>query len=99
MFPVPIKISDEEIAQREKKLKIYKNIYDSMTPKERKNMVEMNITRKQRVAMGSGVPLQEVDQFVRLFLSSVKTFGKVAKIQKNLGTNKLLNIIKSHKYK
>ena len=69
-----------------------------MTPKERKNIVDMNMSRKQRVAIGSGVPLLEVDQFVKLFLSSVKTFNKVAKIQKNFGTNKLLNIIKRHSY-
>jgi signal recognition particle subunit SRP54 len=63
---------------REKQLGGMRAIYDSMTPRERKNPDVLDSARRRRVARGAGVNLNEVGQFMKQFESArgmMRAFG------------------------
>ena len=51
----------------------------SMTPKERSNPDLINSSRRQRIAKGSGVPLQEVNRVLKQFETTRKMMHKISK--------------------
>ena len=53
----------------------------SMTPHERANPDKLNISRKKRIAAGSGHQLAEINQFVRQFEEMRKMMHKMSKMQ------------------
>jgi signal recognition particle subunit SRP54 len=54
-------------AQAEKKMVRTEAIINSMTPKERKHPDLIKASRKRRIALGSGVSVQEVNQMIKQF--------------------------------
>jgi signal recognition particle subunit SRP54 len=53
----------------------------SMTPHERANPDKLNMSRKKRIAKGSGHELAEINQFVRQFEEMRKMMHKMSKMQ------------------
>ncbi|MBE6299207.1 MAG: signal recognition particle protein [Bacteroidales bacterium] len=51
----------------------------SMTPKERSNPDLINGSRRQRIAKGSGVPIQEVNRVLKQFETTRKMMHKISK--------------------
>lgn len=60
-------------------LKRQMGIIDSMTPKERRRPDIIDGSRKRRIAVGSGVPLPEVNRLLKQFDQMQKTMKKLAK--------------------
>lgn len=73
----PIKISEEALAQQEKKLKAYKAIIQSMTKEERNNPSIINASRIKRIAKGSGRSEQEVRELLRNYEMMKSMMGKI----------------------
>ena len=71
------KMKDIESMIDEKDLARKEAIVQSMTPKERANPDLINISRKQRIARGAGVDIQEVNSFI-------KQFNQMRKMMKQL---------------
>lgn len=72
-------ISPEMLEKGEQEMKTFKAIISSMTPKERFNPVILNNSRKQRIAKGAGVGVNQVNQLLQRFEQSkqyVKLFKK-----------------------
>ena len=61
----------------EKSLSHVEAIILSMTPEERANPKLMNPSRKNRIAMGSGVDISEVNRFIKQFEQSKKMMKKM----------------------
>ena len=59
----------------------------SMTPKERTNPEILNVSRKQRIAKGSGTNIQEVNRLI-------KQFEQMRKMMKLLSGNNMANMAK-----
>lgn len=72
-------ISSEMVQKGEVELKRFKAIINSMNPKERANHKILNRSRKERIAAGAGVAVQDIDIFLDRFEKSqefVKLFKK-----------------------
>ena len=61
------KITDENIEQGDRQLKIIEAMIQSMTPKERANPSVINPSRKRRIAAGSGTRVEDVNRLLRQF--------------------------------
>ncbi|HXG68086.1 MAG TPA: signal recognition particle protein [Blastocatellia bacterium] len=66
------KITPEQMAEMEDKLKVIEAIIDSMTPDERRNHEILNASRRKRIARGSGTTVQEVNQMINEYLDMRK---------------------------
>lgn len=78
MLPaIGLKLSDELLAQQEKKLKAYKVIIQSMTKEERENPEIINSSRIARIAKGSGRSEQEVRELLNNFNQMKKMVQKI----------------------
>lgn len=64
MFKGMPKMTPEVTAQMEKQLKRTEAIINSMTPAERENHLVINISRRKRIARGSGTSVNEVNQMI-----------------------------------
>ena len=62
-------------------------IIQSMTPYERRNPEVLNVSRKQRIAKGSGTNIQEVNRLI-------KQFDQMRKMMRMLQGNKMANMAK-----
>ena len=62
-------------------------IIQSMTPKERQNPDILNMSRKQRIAKGSGTDMQEVNRLI-------KQFDQMRKMMRMFQGNKMVNMAK-----
>jgi signal recognition particle subunit SRP54 len=74
-----MKLTPEMVEKGEQELKRFKAIISSMTPKERINPAILNSSRKQRIAKGAGVAVDQVNQLLQRFEQSkqyVKLFKK-----------------------
>lgn len=58
------KVKDEDV---QKSLKRTLGIIDSMTPQERRKPELIKASRKKRIALGAGVPVQEVNRLLKQF--------------------------------
>ena len=85
MLPGAAKISDENIEQGDKQLKVIEAMIQSMTPRERANPSIINPSRKRRIAAGSGTRVEDVNRLLRQFeqmkqmMKKMGAFGKKGK--------------------
>src|ERR687890_1640201 len=61
-------LNEEQSEQMEKELKRTEAIIDSMTRQERNDHRLLNASRRRRIAMGSGVTVDEVNQLVKQYV-------------------------------
>jgi len=76
------------IAQGEKQMKRSEAMIQSMTPGERRFPHLINVSRRQRIARGSGASLVEVNQFLKQFeemKKMMKNMGKMQKLMTKMG--------------
>jgi signal recognition particle subunit SRP54 len=59
-----MRMTPEQTAEMEQKLKLTEAIINSMTPEERRNHALLNASRRKRIARGSGTNVQEVNQMI-----------------------------------
>ena len=59
-----MRMTPEQTAEMEQKLKITDAIISSMTPEERRDHTLLNGSRRKRIARGSGTAVQEVNQMI-----------------------------------
>jgi signal recognition particle subunit SRP54 len=78
-------ISQEDMERGQSEMKRFKAIISSMTEKERIMPTVLDGSRKQRVARGAGVNVQDINQLLQRFEQSkqfVKMFKKMGKFRK-----------------
>jgi signal recognition particle subunit SRP54 len=85
-----MKIPENLMAMQEEKLKKYRVIIQSLTPKERANPSIIDSSRIKRCAKGAGVSESDV----RELLSHYSQIKKVAKLLKGRGQKDMMNLIK-----
>ena len=78
-----LKKQDLEGMADEKELKKREAIIMSMTAKERANPDLLNPSRKLRISKGSGIPLNEVNRFIKQFNESKKMMKKMPGLMKS----------------
>ncbi len=76
------KVKDVESLVDEKSIARTEAIVMSMTPKERENPDLMNPSRKNRIAKGAGVPIADVNRFIKQFEQSRKMMKKMPGMMK-----------------
>ena len=85
----------DKLNMSEKQIDHIKAIIQSMTPKERSNPETLNVSRKKRIAKGSGRSLQEVNRLMKQFNDMKKMMkqftggGKGKKAKRNQMQNML----------
>ena len=85
MLPGAAKISDENIEQGDKQLKVIEAMIQSMTKRERENPSIITPSRKRRIAAGSGTRVEDVNRLLRQFeqmkqmMKKMGAFGKKGK--------------------
>jgi signal recognition particle subunit SRP54 len=87
MLPIPgLKqaISGDQLAQGEGQLKKFEVIIASMTPRERRNPKLLDLSRKLRIAKGSGTKVEEVNKLLKDFENMNKVMKQFAGMQKAL---------------
>jgi signal recognition particle subunit SRP54 len=85
MLPIPgLKqaISGEQLAQGEGQLKKFEVIIASMTPHERRNPKLLDLSRKLRIAKGSGTKVEEINKLLKDFENMNKVMKQFAGMQK-----------------
>lgn len=88
-----LKAKKELIEEQEKKVKIWKYIIQSMTPKERENPEIINESRIRRIAKGSGRREEEVRELLNQYFKMkklIKSFGG----EKGLARGDLSKLVK-----
>lgn len=78
-----VKIPQEQLEQGEREMKRFGAILSSMTPKERQNPKLLQATRKERIALGAGVQVKDVNQLLARF-DQLQQFAKLMKKHKGL---------------
>ncbi|AAP05400.1 signal recognition particle protein [Chlamydia caviae] len=73
------KPSDKDIADSEEHMKKTEAIILSMTPEERKEEVELDMSRMKRIAAGCGLTVGDVNQFRKRMAQSKKFFKNMSK--------------------
>ena len=76
------KVKDVDSLVDEKSIARTEAIVMSMTPKERENPDLMNPSRKNRIAKGAGVPIADVNRFIKQFEQSRKMMKKMPGMMK-----------------
>ena len=76
------KVKDVDSLVDEKSIARTEAIVMSMTPKERENPDLMNPSRKNRIAKGAGVPIEDVNRFIKQFEQSRKMMKKMPGMMK-----------------
>ncbi len=71
-----------DIGKQEKEFKRMEGMVCSMTPKERKNPVLLNASRRRRIAAGSGVSVTELNTMLNKFFQMQTMMKKMGKMQK-----------------
>src|SRR5271156_1133760 len=77
-----------DIGKQEKEFKRMEGMVCSMTPKERKNPVLLNASRRRRIAAGSGVSVTELNTMLNKFFQMqqmMKKMGKMSKMMAKMG--------------
>jgi len=67
-----MRITPEQSAEMEGKLKVTEAIINSMTPQERVDYAILNASRRKRIARGSGTTVQEVNAMINEYLEMRK---------------------------
>ncbi len=79
------KVKDIDAMIDEKDLARKEAIVQSMTPKERANPDLINLSRKQRIAKGCGLSMDEVNRFIKQFDQTRKMMKKMPGMMKGKG--------------
>ena len=90
MLPIPgmSKNDREQIAHvGEKQLKRIEASINSMTPEERRNPDIINPNRKRRIAKGCGLPIEEINKFLKEFENMRKMMKKMTDMTKSMRGN------------
>src|SRR5499433_2997611 len=66
------RVTPEQTAEMEEKLKLTEAIINSMTPEERRDHSILNASRRKRIARGSGTAVQEVNEMINEYLEMRK---------------------------
>ncbi|MCL1893777.1 MAG: signal recognition particle protein [Holophagaceae bacterium] len=67
-----------ESVMTDKKMKHMEAILDSMTHKERQNHNILDAKRKRRIALGSGRPVQEINQLIKRYIEMKKMMSQLS---------------------
>jgi signal recognition particle subunit SRP54 len=67
MFKGMPKMTPEVSSQMEKEMKRTEAIINSMTPKEREDHLIINVSRRKRIALGSGVHVNDVNKLLKQY--------------------------------
>lgn len=79
------KVTDENIEEGDRQLKVIEAMINSMTKRERENPSIINPSRKRRIAAGSGTTVQDVNRLLKQFeqmkqmMKKMGGFGKKGK--------------------
>ncbi len=84
---LPVKLPINNIKVNEDDFKYIEAMILSMTEKERTTPDIIDLSRKLRIAKGSGCKLEEVTKLIKQFKEMKKTFKKFAKMDKNTITS------------
>ncbi len=87
MLPIPgLKnaLTDDKLAEGEGHLKKFETIIGSMTPKERRNPKVIDLSRKLRIAKGSGTKVEDVNKLLKDFDNMNKMMKQLTNFQKNM---------------
>jgi len=84
LIPGMPKITPEQQAYAEKEMKTFEVIINSMTYEERKNPEILKFSRKQRIAAGSGKPVQDINKVLKKFEQTKEMMGNMKNF-KNMG--------------
>ena len=90
MLPIPglDKNTKDLIAnQGEKQMKRIESCIKSMTPQERLKPETINVSRKTRIAKGSGIPVEEVTAFLKQFEMMRQMMQGMTKFSSNMKKN------------
>jgi len=90
MLPIPglDKNTKDLLAnQGEKQLKRIESCIKSMTPQERQKPESINVSRKTRIAKGSGIPIEEVTAFLKQFEMMRQMMQGMTKMTSNMRKN------------
>lgn len=77
MLPLPVGNFESKFQDGEKFIKKFRYIVDSMTPEERENDIKLTITRRSRIAKGSGTSINDVDQVVKYYETMKKSLQQL----------------------
>ena len=70
------KINDTQKQAGSQKIEKMKTVINSMTPKERKNLYRFDLNRKIRIAKGSGMKVQDVEEVISTYDKIKNMIGK-----------------------
>lgn len=91
MLPIPgiSKLDKEKLAHAgEAQLKKIEACISSMTPDERRKPEMINASRRQRIAQGSGMPIQDLNRFLKEFENMKKMMKKMTDMTQNMRMGK-----------
>jgi signal recognition particle subunit SRP54 len=77
MLPLPVGNFESKFQDGEKFIKKFRYIVDSMTPEEREDDIKLTITRRSRIAKGSGTSINDVDQVVKYYETMKKSLQQL----------------------
>ena len=87
MLPIPglkSALTDDKLAEGEGALKKFEVIISSMTPKERRNPKILDLSRKLRIAKGSGTKVEDINKLLKDFENMNKMMKQLSNFQKNM---------------
>src|SRR5690606_14434023 len=77
-----VKLEKDQIQEGQKHLKKIETIINSMTVKERRRPEMLDMSRKRRIAKGSGTSVEEVNKMLKDFQNMRKMFKELSGFQK-----------------
>lgn len=77
MLPLPVGNFESKFQDGEQFIKKFRYIVDSMTPAEREDDIKLTITRRSRIAKGSGTSINDVDQVVKYYETMKKSLQQL----------------------
>lgn len=86
MLPLNDNIDENAIESNSTHIKKTKYIIDSMTPNERKCFSKLDLSRKKRIARGSGTKVEDVNK-------TIKLFERISDVQSKLKGKNMFQII------
>ena len=77
MLPLPVGNFESKFQDGEQFIKKFRYIVDSMTPEEREDDIKLTITRRSRIAKGSGTSVNDVDKVVKYYETMKKSLQQL----------------------
>jgi len=85
LIPGMPKITPEQQAYAEKEMKIFEIVINSMTKEERHNPEILKFSRKQRICLGSGRTMQDINKVLKKYEQSKQMMDQMSKMRKGGG--------------